>query len=135
MSAARKGSSSRGFRRPRTPFEWTILVSAASALLAIVVGLMLGAVRTTDGPPNLRATARATGSERSGGVPYEVTVHNRGGQTAENVEVEVTVGSEVRTVAFMAVARGDVETGVVIFPRGTSGEARAEVQSYTGTAR
>lgn len=126
-----RSRASQGIRRDRTPLEIGILVISLLAIVAVVVALLMSDLRVATGPPDLRATVRQAGAPRSGGVPYEVLVRNEGGETAQNVEIEVTVDSETRTLNLTAVTRGDEETGVVLFPSGTTGAARAEVQSYS----
>lgn len=127
--------SSSGARRDRTPFEISILVASLLAIMGVIVALLMSDLRVASGPPDLRVTVGAAGPSRSGGAPYEVRVRNEGGETAENVEIEVTVGTETRTLNLTAVTRSDEESGVVIFPSGTTGSATAEVQSYSEPAR
>lgn len=138
MSARKKKAPAAhggGVGRDRTPFEIGILVASLLAIVGVVIALLVSDLRVASGPPDLRVTVSVAGPTRSGGVPYEVRVRNEGGQTAENVEIEVTVGTETRTLNFTAVTRSDEETGVVVFPSGTTGPATAKVQSFSEPAR
>jgi uncharacterized protein (TIGR02588 family) len=125
----------RGVGRKRTPLELGVLVVSILATAAVVVGLAVSAVTGGEGGPNVRATARPTGEERSGGAVYELTIRNDGGETAENVVIEVAVGDEVRELELLSVAKGDDETATVIFPSGTSEDATVRILSYHASTR
>ena len=120
--------------RARTPFELSILIVAGLSVLAIVIALAVSGLSLPEGPPDLQVKVLPQ-QERSGGIPYVVEVHNVGGETAESVTVEVTVGSEKREADLLAVARGDTERATVVFPPGTTGSAKAEILAYTETGR
>ena len=122
-------------RRGRTPLELAVLLVSLAAVASVVAGLIIASATGGEGPPDLVAVARPTGLERSGGALYELLVRNQGGQTAENVVVEVTVGSETREVEILSVSKGDEEVASVVFPRGTDGTAEARVLSYHETTR
>lgn len=125
----------RGLRRKRTALELVVLIVSVLAAGAVVAGLIVSSFTGGAGAPDLRAVAHATGEERSGGVVYEVTIRNAGGETAENVVLEVTVGTELRELEILSVSKGDEETATVVFPRGTSGDATVEILSYHATTR
>ena len=125
----------RGVRRSRTLFETIVLVVSLAAVSSIVIGLVLAAVSGTEGPAALRASIRATGAVESGGAVYELTVRNAGGETAENVVIEVTLGEETRELELLSVSKGDAETATVIFPSGSTGTPLVEVLSYHETTR
>lgn len=127
--------SRRGLRRERTKLELGVLLVSVAAVGTVVVGLVVAGVSGGTGPPDLRATVGPSGVERSGGAVYELSVRNQGGQTAENVVVEVSVGSETREVEILSVSKGDEEVASVVFPRGTAGTATARVLSYHETTR
>lgn len=127
--------SGRGVGRKRTPLELGVLVVAILATAAVVVGLIVSGLTGGGGGPDVRALARPTGEQRSGGAVYELTIRNDGGETAENVVIEVTVGDEVREIELLSVAKGDDETATVIFPSGTSGDATAKILSYHASTR
>lgn len=127
-------SSKRGLARERTPFEVAILAVALLAVVGIVTGLLLSGGGGSGSQPDLRANVRATGLA-SGGQTYLVTVRNNGGRTAENVVVEVTIGSESRETELLAVARRDAEHAIVVFPPGTTGAPQVAILSYTEPAR
>lgn len=129
-----KSAKTSGMLRDRTPLELSVLAASLLAIASIMVALIMSEARTATGPADLRVTVGEAGAPRSGGVPYEVRVHNAGGETAENVEIEVTVGSETRTLQLTTVMRGEDATGVVIFPPATTGAARAEVQASSEPA-
>lgn len=118
----------------RAPLEWAILATSIMALAAVVVALIASGLRTKDGPPDLSVTIGAPVTVRSS-VTYTVMTRNNGGETADNVEIEVKIGPVVRTLTLAAVARGDQEEGVVVFPAGTSGTPTAAVQSYSISER
>lgn len=122
-------------KRDRSPLELTILGISIVAILAVVVALVGSGSSIGTGPPDLRVSATPVGGTASGGAPYAVVVRNVGGQSAESVEIEVTVGDEARTLSLVAVARGDEESATVIFPAGTTGEAIVDVQSYSEPSR
>ena len=91
-------------------------------------------MNAVSGPPDVRVTVGGA-SVRGDGVVYEVRAHNRGGQLAENVEIEVTAGQETRTLVVAAIEENDQETGAVVFPPGTPGSPKAQVRSYVVAGR
>ena len=125
----------RGALRSRTLLENVVLAVSLVAVAAVVIGLVVAAVGGGDDGPDLRATVRATGLQRSGGAIYEVEIRNVGGHTAENVVIEVTLGDEKRELEVLSVAKGDDETATVVFPPGASGTAAVRVLSYHETTR
>ena len=122
-------------RRTRTPFEIAVLVIAITAVALIVAGLVIARLTGESGPPDLRVTVRGTGEQGSGGDLYEVSIRNVGGETAENVVIEVTLGDETREVEILSVAKGDEEQATVVFPAGSTGAPSARVLSYHMTTR
>jgi hypothetical protein len=58
----------------------------------------------------------------SGGRPFEVTVTNVGGISAENVVIEVTAGDVTREVNLDLVAKGDTESAAIVVPADTAGQ-------------
>jgi uncharacterized protein (TIGR02588 family) len=125
----------RGARRSRTLFETIALAVSLAAVSSIVIGLVLAAASGAKGPADLRASIRATGVVLSGGDVYELTVRNVGGETAENVVIEITLGEETRELELLSVSKGDDETASVIFPSGGTGTPLVEVLSYHETTR
>jgi uncharacterized protein (TIGR02588 family) len=125
----------RGIARKRTPLELGVLIVSVLSVLAIVVGLVVSGITGGAGGPDLRASAEPTGEERSGGAVYEVSIRNDGGETAENVVVEVTIGDQVREFELLSVAKGDEETATLIFPPGTSQDATVRILSYHSSTR
>lgn len=109
---------------------WGILGTSVAVTVILVTALIASSLRTQGGPPDLHITIGAPATV-SGGLAYDIIASNTGGETAEHVEVEVTIGRDMRAVTLAAVARSDAEKAVVVFPLGTSGTPVAEVQSYT----
>ena len=129
--SAKRAFGSRGIRRERTSFEWTLLVVSLAATLAVVAGLVVSGLAGPRGPADLRVTVAVAGGPASGGRPLEVTVTNVGGTSAENVIVKVIVGDLTREVNLDLVAKGDSESGAVVVPADAAGSPYAEVGSYT----
>lgn len=111
--------------RKRTALEWTILVIALVAIGAVGVGLVAYGLVSNPGPADLRVVATPISS---GDATHRITITNRGGTTAEEVIVEVTLGRERQEVEFKAVAKGDSEDALLVF-QGT-GEPRARVKAF-----
>jgi len=130
MSPAKKGA-----RRARTPFETVVLVVSFAAVSSIVLGLVMAKVSGGKDEADLRTSIRATGAVASGGEVYELTIRNVGGETAENVVIEITLGEETRELELLSVSKGDDETATVIFPTGGTGTPVVEVLSYHETTR
>ena len=122
-------------RRGRTPLELSVLVASLVAIAVVVVGLVVAGVTGGEGPPDLKTSVDPVAVERSGGVVYQVAVENRGGESAENVVIEIVIGSETREIEILSVARGDQEEASVVFPPGTTGRSTARVLSYHSTTR
>jgi uncharacterized protein (TIGR02588 family) len=128
---ATRASGTRGIRRERTRFEWTLLVVSLAATLTVVAGLVVSGLAGPRGPADLRVTIADPGAPASGGRLLDVTVTNVGGTSAENVIVEVAVGDVTREVNLDLVAKGDTEAATVVVPADATGPPRAEVVSYT----
>jgi uncharacterized protein (TIGR02588 family) len=125
------GSRSSGRRRERTPFEWALLLVSLVATLAVVAGLVVAGLAGPRGPADLRVTVADAGGQASGGRPLEVRVKNVGGNSAENVIIEITVGDVTREVNLDLMAKGDEGSATVVFPDDAVGQPQAEVVSYT----
>jgi len=98
---AKRASGGRGIRRERTPFEWALLVVSLGATMAVVAGLVVSGLAGPRGPADLRVTVVAeAGGPAGGGRPFEVTVRNVGGTSAENVVIEITAGDVTREVTW-----------------------------------
>ncbi|MEX2554387.1 MAG: hypothetical protein WEB06_02010 [Actinomycetota bacterium] len=130
MSAAKRGA-----RRSRSPFETVVLVVSLAAVSSIVLGLVVARVSGSKREADLRASIRATGQVASGGEVYELTIRNVGGETAENVVIEITLGEETREIELLSISKGDDESATVIFPSGSTGTPVVEVLSYHETTR
>ena len=128
-------SAKRGLRRKRTALELSVLVVSVIAIAAVIGGLIVASVTGGEGTPDLRTSVAVPGVEGSGGVVYKVLVENRGGESAENVVIEITLGSEMREIQILSVAKGDEEEASVVFPPGTTGKPTARVLSYHSTTR
>jgi uncharacterized protein (TIGR02588 family) len=109
--------------------DW--LVVSLGATMAVVAGLVVSGLAGPRGPADLRVTVAEAGRPASGGRPFEVTVTNVGGTSAENVVVEVTVGDVTREVNLDLVAEGDTGSAATVVPADTAGPPHAEVMSYT----
>lgn len=118
------GTQNRWLRK-RTVLEWSVLVIALIAIVSVAAGLVIYSLSSETGPPDLRVDMRPTSGQDGS---YVVRVTNRGGTTAEDVVIEVTLGVETRQVEFMAVAKGDREEAIVVL-EGT-GEPRARVKTF-----
>lgn len=119
----------RGLRRKRTPFEWTLLVVALLAIGAVLLGLFVYAGEPSGGEAELQLQVGVTG-RHEGGPQVELTVRNTGGSSAEQVVVEVTMGSQSREVTLTRIPREGEVGAVVTFPAGTSGTPEAELLNY-----
>lgn len=82
--------------------EWTVFAVGCVLTVGTLVLLGYQAWMPRAGPPQL-AVALGTPEPAPEGVVVPVTVTNRGGQTAENVEVVVAARTEGRQVASGAV--------------------------------
>lgn len=118
----------------RSPLEWSVLGSSIAAIGALVISLLTSSLRVADSPPDLSIELGAP-EEASGGLAYPLVARNTGGESAQDVEIDVTIGSVVRTLTLVDVARQDQAHGVVVFPAGTSGNPTAEVTSYAVDSR
>lgn len=125
----------RGVRRSRTLFETIVLAVALAAVSSIVLGLVAARISGSRGAADLRASIRATGEAVSGGELYELTIRNVGGETAENVVIEITIGEETRELELLSISKGDDEKASIIFPSGSTGTPVVEVLSYHETTR
>ena len=128
---SKRSSGRGGMGRKRTSFEWALLLGSLAAILAVVIGLVVGELSGPRGPVDVRVTVTDAGGPASGGRPLEVIVTNVGGTSAEHVVIEVRVGDVVREVNLDLVAKGDEESATVVVPTGTAGQPQAEVVSYT----
>jgi uncharacterized protein (TIGR02588 family) len=120
-----------GALRPRTPFGWAILSVSALAIVAVLGGLLAYGLSGSDGRADLRVEVDRIGGEISGGVGYDLTIRNLGGASATDVLIILRVGDTEREIMIPLVAKGDEEQAVAVVPPGTTGEARAEVVSYS----
>lgn len=100
--------------------EWAVFVVSV-ALIVAVLGVLLTEARSPASPPDLVLTLRAP-QQGKRGFRMPVIVKNSGGETAEQVHLEVTLtleGREVEksdmTMAF--VPRASQREGVVVFER------------------
>ncbi len=114
--------------------EWTVFAISAVLLLAVLVFLILAAVKVKEGPAELRAE---TGSpvSKDGWLRIPVTVSNHGQRVAANVEVRVTIGTgdAKREAGFTVdwVPRGGTRTGAVSFREAeVPGVVQGEILGY-----
>ena len=94
-----------------------LVVLGVNMALSYFVGFRPG---RTHRPTEDAVTVADADGPASGGRPYEVTVTNVGGTSAENVVIEVTVGDVTRDVNLDLVAKGDTESAA-IGPADTAG--------------
>lgn len=120
-----KGSAKGKLKRQRTAFEWTILLASVAVIVAILISLASYSLSFKPGPPDLRVIVRPNSAEQG---QYVLTVTNRGGNSAEDVAVEVSLGDETQDVEFRVVAKGDSEEARVVMSG--DGQPQARIKSY-----
>ena len=99
--------------------------------MAVVAGLVVSGLAGPRGPADLRVTVEDAGGPASGGRPFEVTVTNVGGTSAESIVIEVTAGDVTREMNLDLVAKGDTGSAAVVVPADAAGPSHAQVVSYT----
>lgn len=77
-------------RLDKNPLEWAVFTLGLVAVLATIGYLVYDAATGESSPPDLRVEIGPP-LRRSGAFAVPVTVHNRGGETAEGVRVEVSL--------------------------------------------
>jgi uncharacterized protein (TIGR02588 family) len=110
-------------------FDRVVLVAAGIAILLVVGGLIWYGVTAGRGPADLEPSVTDTGRREGDERVYKVTIENKGGTTAEDLVVEVTLGDESRDVQVPFVTKGDREEVLVSLPG--SGRPEVRVVSYT----
>ena len=80
---SKRSSGRGGMGRKRTSFEWALLLGSLAAILAVVIGLVVGELSGPRGPVDVRVTVTDAGGPASGGRPLEVIVTNVGGKKAD----------------------------------------------------
>ena len=110
-------------------FDRVVLIAAAFAILIVVGGLAYYGVTSGRGPADLEPSIIDTGRREGDEQIYKVTIANKGGTTAEDLVVEVTLGEESREVQVRFVTKGDSEEVLVSLPG--SGTPEVRVVSYT----
>lgn len=118
----------------RSAAEWTTF-AIASALLLALVGFIVNQIPKSDPPAAPDATIQKV-TERDGRFFVAVEVENRGGRTAENVQVvaTLTIGEDVtegdQMVDFLA--GEEIEDVEFVFDDDpASGELTVSVTGYT----
>ena len=89
-------------RLAKNPLEWAVFALGLLAVLATVGYLVYDAATVDSSPPDLRVEIGRP-LRRSGAFAVPVTLHNRGGETAEGVAVEVVLevpGSPPESASF-----------------------------------
>ena len=127
---AKGATGKRGIGRERTSFEWALLLASLGATLTLVAGLVVAGLTGPRGPADLRVAVEPI-APSSGGRPFEVTITNVGGTSAQNVAVEITVGDVTREVNLDLIAKGDTESSTIVVPTDASGTPHAEVVGYS----
>lgn len=93
--------------------EWTVFGLSAVIILAVVAVLAFEAATVADSPPQL-SISLGDAVTQPAGYSIPLTVENTGGNTAENVNLELTIEHN-----------GETETGecqIAFVPRQSSGE-------------
>jgi uncharacterized protein (TIGR02588 family) len=98
-------------RVEKNRLEWAVFGIGVVLVLATVGVLLRDAVRGGDGPPDL-AVELGPPQRRGQSWAVPVTVHNRGGKTAEGVRVQVAL-------ELPDGAREEAELDVAFVPRGS----------------
>ncbi len=114
-------------RVEKNRLEWTVFALGLVLVLGTVGALVWDALQGEDSPPDLSVTlGRPERRGESWAVP--VTVHNRGGETAEGARVVVTLelpGGE----------KEEAEYDVAFVPRGSQREGWVHFLHPPGTGR
>ena len=113
---------------PEVSVGLLVRVDEVNMALSYFVGFRPG---WTHRPTEDAVTVADADGPASGGRPFEVTVTNVGGTSAENVVIEVTVSDLTRDLNLDLVAKGDTESPPFVVPADTAGPPHAEVVSYT----
>jgi uncharacterized protein (TIGR02588 family) len=117
-------------KEERNWLEWAVL-----ALGAVVVTLVLGylvylTLNQEKSPPKLQVEVGEP-QANPGGYQVEITVKNQGGDTAESVEVEVSLEEEKSRFLIDFVPRGSEAQGWVCFTREPrAGQVKARVLGF-----
>ena len=120
---------------PHTPnaLERTVAAVGVLITLAVVGVLVWDAVNDRHEAPRLQVTLGRPTPGADGAVNLPVVVRNTGGETAEDVLVEVCRGEapdeECAETTFPFIPRGSDRDAIVGFSEGT-GPVRARVASY-----
>ena len=97
--------------------EWTIF-GMSSVLVLTTLGFLLWQTLTTQSRPALLEATLGEPVKNRAGIRVPVTVRNRGDETAENVDVEVTApGDETGSFTLAFVPRGAERHGWVVFEK------------------
>ncbi len=122
-------------KQPHTPNALERAVAAVGLLITLaVVGVLLwDAVGGRDEAPRLHVTLGRPTAAPDGGVGLPVVVENTGGETAEDVTVEVCrgagAGEECAETTFPFIPRGSTRDAVLGFTT-PAGPFSARVASY-----
>ncbi len=84
--------STAGKSNTKNALEWTVFGLSAALVLATIGLLIFAEIRREDGPPRL-VVMTGTPSLHGGRTVIPVTVTNRGGSVAENVNVRICIGT------------------------------------------
>lgn len=110
--------------------EKAVAALGALVLVAVLALLVRDLAQGADAPPDLRVALGAP-ETRGGALHVPVTVENVGGQTAEEVTVEVCAGPETcADLTFPFLPRGSSRQGRVGFRAPLEGPLEAHVSSY-----
>ena len=110
-------------------FDRVVLIGSGVAILLVVAGLIWYGLTAGSGPADLEPAIVDTGRRKGGERVFQVTISNKGGTTAEDLVVEVTLEEESRDLQIPFVTKGDREEAFVSLPGAGNPEVR--VVSYT----
>lgn len=122
-------------RRERSAAEW-VSFAVSLAIVLFVLGLLTVEAGDSDRPADPRASVSGPVEKRGGRFHIPVTVHNNGDETAENVQVRVTLDIDEestdgdQTVDFLAGA-ADADLVFVFDDDPKTGDLTVEVTGFT----
>jgi len=117
--------------------EWVVFVLSALLIAAVTGFLVYDGAQDEGRPPEIHVTlGRPAPSPHGCLVP--VTVTNKGDETAQELEVEVTTAGEPpeqASLTFDFLSSGEVRDGWVGFSRMPTGELKVRVVGYRSKSR
>lgn len=109
--------------------EWVVF-ALSSLLIVVVVGYLIrDAMKDAGLPPDLRVSLGQP-TPAAHGYVVPVNVINKGDQTAQAVELEITSGDEDATLTYDFLSSGETRDGWVGFSKKPDGPLTARVVGY-----